>query len=105
MTEQPKTPETEEEIEMHGRHVDDCQLMEGDEADYVRAGFARRLERERDALRAALRELVRLKDLHDRLEEWPRSVYAGYPEACEEYKTKKPLAWARARALLDKEAK
>jgi hypothetical protein len=62
--------------------------------------LARRLERQRDELAEALRELVRLKSLHDRTERRDFGSYQLCVEAIAEYVRCKPLAWDRARALL-----
>jgi len=70
-------------------------IAEDNRARYVTA------ERERDELREALRELVRLKDLKDWIEQLPRGAsYGGYIAANNEYDVKKPLAWDKARAIL-----
>lgn len=55
-------------------------------------------------LREALRELVRLKDLHDRIENFAFATRAHVIEARANYDHDKPLAWERARALLGKGA-
>ena len=67
--------------------------------------FARTLERDLTACRAALRELVECKDLHDRIEARDLSDYSvsdaeRTQELAEEYDRRKPLAWSAARAIL-----
>jgi len=71
------------------------------------AAEIRRLERDLAArdervreLEAGLRKLVRLKDLHDRIEDYDRAPHVGLGTEIDEYRRCKPLAWDRARALL-----
>ena len=63
------------------------------------------IERDLTACRAALRELVALKDLHDRIDalDWSLYTFADAERANElqaEYGRRKPLAWSAARAIL-----
>lgn len=62
------------------------------------------LERERDEAREALRELVRIKDLHDKIEHEKRSQFFHSADelqaALDDYRTNKPLAWDRAQAIV-----
>ena len=68
-----------------------------------------------DAVRAALAELVALKDLKDRLDlaetnigkmlgQMPFDSMEDWREASREYMRRKPLAWAAARAALSEPA-
>lgn len=66
----------------------------------VRSEFARRLERQRDELAEALRELVRLKDLHDAIEAHDFATWDGYRAAVEHYRMFKPKAWEAAHSIL-----
>jgi len=102
MSEKP-TPETDAELDRAGRYLHgeilDCTPSE---IQYVEAHFARRLERERDAAREALRELVELcefwinrEDTRDKSEsEWKTWHALGHGSN----------AMRRARALLGKGA-
>ena len=59
----------------------------------------RRLWLQPDATQA-LRELVRLKALHDRIESYGNPIFVGLGEMISEYARDKPIAWDKARALL-----
>lgn len=58
------------------------------------------LERDLAACRAALRELVACKDLHDRIEAGGSLQDGTLAMDGLDYRRRKPLAWAAARAIL-----
>jgi hypothetical protein len=63
-------------------------------------------ESDREQLRAAIAELVRLKDLHDSLEGAGFETHVEWLKLTakqRDYDTNKPLAWERARALAKEE--
>jgi len=82
-----------------------CDIAQ-DEADiaYALDSELAAVERECDELREALRELVRLKDLHDRIDKYERMLsdqpLDEYLQERADYKRGKPLAWDKARAIL-----
>lgn len=51
-------------------------------------------------LEAAARKLLRLKDLHDRIERHDFATWDGYTGAVDDYHTNKPKAWDELRAAL-----
>lgn len=51
-------------------------------------------------LEEAARELLRLKDLHDRIECNDFATWEGYTGAVDDYRTNKPRAWDDLRAAL-----
>lgn len=63
------------------------------------------VRRERDEAKDILRELVRLKTLHDKIESYKYRLdtnpYDGWREDEEEYARCKPIAWDRARAIVE----
>ena len=77
---------------------------------HVRALASAPIERAPDPARAVLAELVALKDLKDQIErwvkndatgeQWPAMPCAERMAACDEYKRRKPAAWAAARAFV-----
>lgn len=94
------TPLTDALIKERSRYVvfDDPEPMSMED-------HARTIERDLTACRAALRELVALKDLHDRIDalDWSLYTFADAERANElqaEYGRRKPLAWSAARAIL-----
>ena len=63
--------------------------------------FARTLERDLTACRAALRELVECKDMGERTEDWCNyESYTDWRADREAHAHRQPLAWAAARAIL-----
>ncbi len=72
-------------------HVDGCELWRADRRRAAAEGEAARL-------RAALAELVALKDMKDRLKQLHEM---GHGTDYENYYKRKPLAWAAARAALE----
>ena len=64
------------------------------------AQHAANTERDLTECRAALRELVAVEDLQERIETLDWATYEGFAAACAEHRQRKPLAWSAARAIL-----
>lgn len=100
MTDQTPTPRTDGE---------DRWQVDKDELgltcrETVRIDFARELERENAALRAALVELVAVEDLEIHAEQLRRDLSVpaeDFLAAEHDASVRKPLAWATARALVE----
>jgi hypothetical protein len=94
-----ETPCDRNECEYHAAFKDECMQIIKTANDAYHAAV-----RQRDDLADALRKLVRLKDIHDRIDKYERMLsdqsLDEYLAEREEYKRCKPLAWDNARAIL-----